>query len=137
MKSRFLLLSVMSMFLIFTSCKKDSSTSADANETMNNSVSANTWTVTSWTNNGVESMQTAWNSVIMTYKKEDKNNGSFSWAIIDMSGGTANMTGKYTIQNNGKEINLDGDIANISISGGNLTIDGNIQGTAMIIKAKK
>ncbi len=146
MKLRFFLLPLLGTFLVFSSCKKESTPapapppagpSVDANESTNNQLSSGSWTVTSWTSNGVEAMQSLFNSIIMTYKKEDKNNGSATWAMIDVTGASQNISDRYTIRNNGKEIEFDGTIFNISVSGSNLNIDGNFQGTAVRISAKK
>lgn len=135
---RFFLLSIMSMSLIFSSCKKESNPPAiDANETVNNQIASGSWTVTSWTANGVELIQSVYNSVIITCTKEDKNNGTVVLAMIDMGGGSQNETDKYMIRNNGKEIEIDGDVLTISVSGTNLTLEGNIQGVAAKITAKK
>ena len=146
MKKKYFFLPLLSMVLIFSSCKKEAApapapttptATVDANEAKNNAISGNAWTVTSYTENGVERMQSTFNSFTMTYKKEDKPNGSATWALIDVNGASQNISAKYSILNNGTEINLDGDIMSFTVSGSSLVIEGNYQGTAVKITSKR
>ena len=144
MTSKFFLAAALSIGVLFSSCKKEATpapttptATVDANESKNNAIAANSWTVTSYTENGVERMQSALNSFSMTYKKEDKNNGNATWALIDLQGGAQNITGKYEIRNNGTELDMAGDILGFTVSSSSLVIEGNYQGTAIKITAKK
>ncbi|MBL7719344.1 MAG: hypothetical protein JNL72_10950 [Flavipsychrobacter sp.] len=143
MKFNHFFVAILSIGLLFASCKKNTpapttpTATVDANESKNNAISANSWTVTSYTENGQERMQSALNSFTMTYKKEDKNNGTATWALIDLQGGSQNVSDKYEIRNNGTEIDLGGDILGFTVSGSSLTIEGNYNGTAVRIVAKK
>ncbi len=144
MRSNYFFASVLSIGLLFSSCKKEATpapttptATVDANEAKNNAISSGSWTVTSYTENGTERMQSALNSFTMTFKKEDKNNGNTTWALIDLTGGAQNITGKYEVRNNGTEIDMEGDILGFTVSGSSLTIEGNFQGTAVKIVAKK
>lgn len=149
MKIKFLLLPAMSLFLMFASCKKDSGSNnnpnpnpppstptVDANESLNNKLTANSWTLTSFTANGVEQIGSTYSSVTGTFQKEDKNNGSYSFIMINMNGATTPDNGKYLIRNNGTEIEMGGDILGITV-GTNLVIEGNYQGIYVKITAKK
>src|SRR5690606_17126348 len=111
MKIKFLLLPAMSLFLMFASCKKDSGSNnnpnpnpppstptVDANESLNNKLTANSWTLTSFTANGMEQIGSTYSSVTGTFQKEDKNNGSYSFMMINMNGTTTPDNGKYLIR---------------------------------------
>lgn len=144
MKSKILLLSATSLFLAFASCKKDSTPAPvtpvvvkEANEILNDKISSGTWAVTSFTVNGSETVKTVFNSIDMVFKKEDKENGTSTWTLIDMSGATTKESDKYAIRNKGTELDLGGDILNITNNGNTLRIEGNLNGDYVIINAKK
>ncbi|MBS1588128.1 MAG: hypothetical protein JST52_00795 [Bacteroidetes bacterium] len=144
MKLKFLLLPLLGLFITFASCKKDSpaptptpTPTADANETMNNTINGGTWSISTFTANGTEIIQSVYQAIKMDYKKEDKTNGTSTWTLIEMGGATKIESHKYSIRNNGTELQIDSDILSISVSGGTMTLSGNLGGISTIIKAKK
>lgn len=123
----------LAMF-VFLSCGKDDK---DPNEKVNDQISANSWNVKSFTADGVEQMGFVLNSYEMNYSKEDSNAGTTRWTLINTAGQAQKFESKYTIRNQGKELDLDGDVFEISIKDNKLSMNGSIGTVKWIIDARK
>lgn len=135
MNTKFFLSSLLTIMLFLTSCSKEEQT--DPNEALNDKIKDTTWVVRSFTADGVETMQVLYNSMDITFTKEDKTNGSTRWKIINTLGQSSNLDGKYTIRNQGKELEVDGDLFDITLDGQKLLLSGNVDGERWIIDARK
>lgn len=135
MNTRFFIANLLILILLFTSCAKDDP--KDPNESLNDKIVNVNWNVRSFTADGVETMQVLYNSMEITFTKEDKNNGSTRWRLINTAGQATNLDGKYTIRNQGKEIDVDGDLFDITVDGQKLLLSGNVDGERWIIDARR
>lgn len=123
------------LVLAFASCTKEEP--IDPNEALNDQIKNISWNVRSFTADGVETMQVLYNSIEISFTKEDKTNGSTRWRIINTLGQASNLDGKYSIRNQGKEIDLDGDLFDITLEGQKLLLSGNVDGERWIIDARR
>lgn len=135
MNTKLILSLFLTILLFLTSCSKDEQ--KDPNEALNDKIRDTTWVVRSFTVDGVETMQVLYNSMDITFIKEDKTNGSTRWKIINTLGQSSNLDGKYTIRNQGKELEVDGDLFDITLDGQKLLLSGNVDGERWIIDARK
>lgn len=135
MNTRFIIANLLILTFLFTSCTKDDP--KDPNESLNDKIVNVNWNVRSFTADGVETMQVLYNSMEITFTKEDKNNGSTRWRLINTAGQATNLDGKYTIRNQGKEIDVDGDLFDITVDGQKLLLSGNVDGERWIIDARR
>jgi hypothetical protein len=135
MNTRFFIANLLILTLFFTSCTKDDP--KDPNESLNDKIVNVSWNVRSFTADGVETMQVLYNSMEINFTKEDKNNGSTRWRLINTAGQASNLDGKYTIRNQGKEIDVDGDLFDITVDGQKLLLSGNVDGERWLIDARK
>lgn len=135
MNSKFLIQLFVLVTLFLTSCSKDEP--KDPNEVTNDKLQNTTWVVKSFTSDGVELMKVLYNSMDITFTKEDKNNGSTRWKIINTAGQASNLDGKYTVKNQGKELDIDGDLFDITVDGQKLLLSGSVDGEKWIIDARK
>lgn len=135
MNTKFFIANLLILTLLFTSCTKDDP--KDPNESLNDKIVNVSWNVRSFTADGVETMQVLYNSMEITFTKEDKNNGSTRWRLINTAGQATNLDGKYTIRNQGKEIDVDGDLFDITVDGQKLLLSGNVDGERWIIDARR
>ncbi len=135
MNSKFFIFLFLSLIVMMTSCSKDEA--KDPNEVTNDRLVKNTWVVRSFTADGVEVMKVLYNDFEMRYTKEDKNNGNARWRTINLFGQASNDESKYTIRNQGKEIDLDGDIFEITVDDSKLLLTGSVGGERWVIDARK
>ena len=119
---------------VFLSCGKDDK---DPNEKVNDQITANSWSVKSFTADGVEQMGFGLNSYDMTYSKEDSNAGTTRWTLINTAGQAQKFESKYTIRNQGTELDVEGDIFEISIKDNKLSMNGSVGTVKWIIDARK
>lgn len=120
---------------LFMACNKDEK--KDPNEATNDKIIGTLWNVRSFTADGVETIKVLYNSMDIRFTKEDSNNGSTRWTIINTLGQATNLDGKYTIRNQGKEIDVDGDLFDITVDGQKLLLSGNVGGEKWVIDARK
>ncbi|MBK9150527.1 MAG: hypothetical protein IPM26_05810 [Saprospiraceae bacterium] len=123
------------MILAMLSCKKDEV--KDPNEATNDKISANIWSVRSFTSDGVELMDVLLNSMDLRFTKEDKTNGTARWTLISTLGQTTRIEGKYNVRNSGKEIDFDGDIFEVTVDNTKLLLTGRVDGEKWVIDARK
>lgn len=135
MNSKFFITVLLLSTMLSYSCSKDEK--KDANEVTNDKLQNTTWIVRSFTADGVEVMKVLYNSMDITFTKEDKFNGSTRWKIINTLGQASNLDGKYTIRNQGKEIDVSGDLFDITVDGQRLSLSGSVDGEKWIIDARK
>lgn len=129
----FLLMLVLVSLVTLTTCKKDEK---DPNEATNDAL-AGDWDVDSFTLDGVEAIGFSVNSFSMEFTKQGPADGETEWLLIDTSGGSQTISGDYEIQNEGTEIDFEGDDFEIEIEGDDLTLEGNVNGTLWIIRAER
>jgi len=135
MNSKFFITVLLLSTMLSYSCSKEEK--KDANEVTNDKLQNTTWIVRSFTADGVEVMKVLYNSMDITFTKEDKFNGSTRWKIINTLGQASNIDGKYNIKNQGKEIDVSGDLFDITVDGQRLSLFGSVDGEKWIIDARK
>jgi len=135
MQTRFFISAFLMLSLLISSCSKDDP--KDPNEVTNDRLVKHSWEVRSFTADGVETMKVLYNSIDMSFTKEDKTNGRSSWRVINTLAQASNLESKYSVRNQGREIDLDGDLMDISVDDNNLTFKGNVGGERWVIEARK
>ena len=135
MKSKFLtVIGIVVLMLSFTSCSKEE---ADPNIVLNDKLVGSSWNVRSFTADGVETMTVLYNTIEITFTKEDPSNGSTKWRLINTIGQATNLDYKYNIRNQGREIQVGTDLFDISVDGNKLSLIGTVAGERWIIDARK
>lgn len=134
-KSRLFALLMLSIAAVgMTSCKKDKK------PTFKEEVVGD-WEVKSFTEDGVELMETIVTSFTMEYEAYTGSNGDFEWVINYADGTNERITGDYEIDVEDKEIKLvknDGtQTLDIDLSNDEVEIEGIIDGFRYVIKADR
>ena len=130
----FLFVILSTTLLTVTSCKKD-----DLEKAIDNIEGK--WNVKSFTIDGAETIGNAVIDFEMDYDKYENNKGDFKWALIYFDNTTDALAGEYTINEEGNEIDItiDGETSNLdmTLDKDDLTLQGNIDGSYVIIRAEK
>ena len=133
MKIYFKLLLVCLIGFTAISCNEDT----DPNEDIATQLDGD-WDVTSFTLDGVEQMGFSINTFSMDFKKENAIGGETDWEFTTVTGESQRLSGDFEVQNDGKEIDLDGSDLDISFkSNDRLSLDGNIDGQRWEIEADR
>ena len=64
------------------------------------------WEVTSFTVDGVESMQALFSRFVMEYEKYNDGEGDFNFTLNNIAGGTDNFFGEYVVDEDGTNLEL-------------------------------
>ena len=129
---RNLILCLFAGTLLLGACKED----LDPREEVHDQL-VGEWEVESFTVDGVESIGTFIQSFEMEYTKQDAFTGETEWTVIDGVGTTTRQESDYTIEAEGREIDIDGDDLDITIVGDDLTLSGNVDGDRWVIEAER
>ena len=145
------LFTIIATFILnTTSCKKDEAPIVEKVEdsakvkVIKNLVGS--WDVKSFTDDGVESISTEYIiDFTMNFEAYNNNKGDFKWTVIysDGLGGsdTDIIKGEYRVNEKGDEITIMTDTSedrlNMTIDEGDFTFEGNMDGSYIIIRAKK
>ena len=99
------------------------------------------WTVESFTEDGVESINSDINSFTMEYEEYRDNEGDFNWKITYFDGSSETITGEYQVDETDKELEISGNgfqfQLDVDLQGNDLELSGNLDGYAIIIKAER
>lgn len=104
------------------------------------------WDVTSFTEDGVESMGTIFTSVQMEFEEYGETEGEFNWTLLGTSGASTFLTGDYQLNDDGTEVemtfksgSLQGEVVDfdMDLEGEDLELAGNIDGFRWVINAEK
>lgn len=134
-KSRLFTFLMLSIAIVgVSSCKKDN------DPTLKDEVVGD-WEVKSFTEDGVELMNTVVSSFTMEYESYSGINGDFEWQIFYGDGSSERITGDYEVDVEDKEIKLikdDGTTTlELEVNGDNIVIEGIIDGFRYVVKGKR
>lgn len=129
---RFAYLLLLALVALAAGCGEDE----DPNERVNNQLIGD-WDVESFTVDGVEQMSFLLNSFSMEFTKQSNIGGEAEWLLIGVNGATTRLDSDYEIQNEGMEIDLDGDDLDIEINGDNLELSGIVDAERWEIRAER
>ena len=122
---------ILLLGILFTACEK-----TDPNAETNNLLQGD-WEVESWTLDGVEQMGSNVNTFDIEFKAETDIGGETEWSFIDVLGQAGKIEADYTVENEGKEIDVEGDDLTVTFSGNVLKLSGNLDGNRWEIEAEK
>lgn len=114
--------SLLLLSLISFSCNN-----VDPNEETNNDLVGN-WNVTSLLVDGVEQVGLTLNALEIEFKITTEFGGETEWLFYDLAGLPSNWESDYTIQSDGSEVIIDGEVFNIEINDDQLELTGVVDG---------
>ncbi|MEN0050442.1 MAG: hypothetical protein AAF806_25480, partial [Bacteroidota bacterium] len=126
-----LLVGALLLGILFAACEKP-----DPNAETNDLLQGD-WEVESWTLDGVEQMGSNVNTFDIEFKAETDTGGETEWSFIDVLGQAGKIEAEYNVENEGKEIDVEGDDLTVTFSGNVLKLSGNIDGNRWEIEAEK
>ncbi|MEO0469850.1 MAG: hypothetical protein AAF206_09540 [Bacteroidota bacterium] len=104
------------------------------------------WEVTSFTEDGVETINADFNSVTIEFEEYDGEEGDFNWVFIGTNGATVTLTGEYTVNGDGSEVDMafqSGSLSgstfefDLEVDKEELELQGNVNGFNWIIQADR
>lgn len=134
-KSRLFLFLMLSIAIVgASSCKKDKV------PTLKEEITGD-WEVKSFTEDGVELMNTIVTSFTMEYEPYSGINGDFEWQIFYADGSSERISGDYEVDVEDGEIKLikdDGTTTlELDVKDNDITIEGIIDGFRYVVKGKR